>query len=513
MEDHSLKAIMAISFSFLVLFVLIKLVHIMWWRPKSIERILRKQGIKGTSYRPLRGDKPEMDKSFKDSPSSKPIALNDLVVPRLIPFYHNMVKRYGKVSMCWFGSIPRLIIGEAELIRLIFEDNKGGIVHRPVSPLVKLLHKGLTTLEGEQWSQRRRLITPAFHLDKLKGMVPAFSSSCYNLIERWQKQVEPQGWREIDVAPELEALASDAIARTAFGSNYQEGKHLFELQKEQTLLALEAYNSIYVPGMRFMPTGKNKRRYQLYDQIKGLLQNMIQQREDATRRGELGGGLDLLGLLLQSKEQSENDVTIEDVIEECKLFFFAGQETTATLLTWTMICLSMHPNWQEKARQEVLHIWGTKIPDYATINRLKIISMILHEVMRLFPPVPIFIRYTTRETKLRNLLIPAGSELCLSVMHAHYDTDYWGDDAHEFKPERFCEGVSKASKGQVTFYAFGWGPRICVGQAFAMIEAKIAVATILQHFSVQLSPSYTHAPHLRINLKPLYGAPIILRRI
>lgn len=178
-----------------------------------------------------------------------------------------------------------------------------------------------------------------------------------------------------------------------------------------------------------------------------------------------------------------------------------------------MICLSMHPNWQEKARKEVLEIWGRRKPDFGTINRLKIVSMILHEVLRLFPPVPSFFRCTTSETKVGRLLIPAGAELCLSVMHAHYDTNYWGDDAHEFNPERFCEGVSKASKDQMAFFAFGWGPRICLGQAFALIEARIAVATILQHFSFHLSPSYAHAPHLRINLKPQYGAPIILRRI
>ncbi|XP_054796754.1 cytochrome P450 CYP72A616-like [Prosopis cineraria] len=511
MEDHILEA-MATSFAFLVLFVLMKLVHNIWWRPKSVERLLRKQGIRGTSYRPLRGDMPEMEKSVREA-SSKPISLNAQVVPRVIPFLHSMVERYGKVSICWFKSTPRLIIGEADLIRLIFEDKNSGIVHQPVSPLVFLLHMGLTTLEGEKWSKRRKLVTPAFHFDKLKGMVPAISSSCYELLERWQKQVEPQGWCEIDVAPELDALACDAIARTAFGSNYREGKELFQLQKEQTLLALEAYNSIYVPGFRFIPTRKNKRRYQLYDQVKGILRNMIQQREDAVKSGELGEGLDLLGSLLQSKEQSNNDLTIEDVIEESKLFYFAGQETTATLLTWTMICLSMHPNWQEKARKEVLEIWGRRKPDFGTINRLKIVSMILHEVLRLFPPVPSFFRCTTRETKVGRLLIPAGAELCLSVMHAHYDTNYWGDDAHEFNPERFCEGVSKASKDQMAFFAFGWGPRICLGQAFALIEARIAVATILQHFSFHLSPSYAHAPHLRINLKPQYGAPIILRRI
>lgn len=105
---------------------------------------------------------------------------------------------------------------------------------------------------------------------------------------------------------------------------------------------------------------------------------MIRQRDDAIKRGEVEGELDLLGLLLQCKEQSNNDLTMEDVIEECKLFYIAGQETTANLLTWTMICLSMHPNWQDKARQEVLDICGTTKPDFTTINQFKIVSSSVH---------------------------------------------------------------------------------------------------------------------------------------
>lgn len=140
--------------------------------------------------------------------------------------------------------------------------------------------------------------------------------------------------------------------------------------------------------------------------------------------------------------------------------------------------------------------------------------MILHEVLRMFPPLPDVFRCTERERKVGSLVIPEGVEVCLSVMHVHYDKNYWGEDAGEFKPERFSEGISNAySKDQMAFFPFGWGPRICIGQAFSLIEAKTVIAMILQHFSFQLSPSYAHAPYLNCNIKPQFGAPIILRPI
>ncbi|KAF7830419.1 cytochrome P450 CYP72A219-like [Senna tora] len=496
-----------------IIVVIIKVVHNIWWRPKSVEKLLRKQGMKGTSYRLFTGDMPEMNKSVKET-LSKPIALNAQIVPRVIPFYHKMVHHYGKVSVCWYGTKARVIIGDAEMIRKIFEDKNSEFVHPPLNPLVNLLQLGVSTLEGEEWRKRRKLITPAFHPDKLKGMVGAFSSSCCRMIERWVKLVEPKGSCEVDVAQEFSVMAGDVIARTAFGSSYNEGHKIFELQKQQALLMREAYNSIYIPGFRFVPTRKNKRRYQLDDEIKGILKEMIERKEEAMKRGELGGGghEDLLGLLLQCKEESKNGLSTEEVIEECKLFYFAGQETTANLLTWTLIYLSMHPNWQQKARHQVLQICGTTTPTLEAIHRLKIVSMILHEVLRLFPPLPAILRYTTRESKVGSLSIPAGVELCLLVMQVHYDTEYWGDDALEFNPERFAHGVSKASN-HIAFFPFGWGPRICLGQNFAFIEAKMALAIILQHFSFQLSPSYAHAPSLLVTLKPQHGAPIILHRI
>ncbi|RRT76634.1 hypothetical protein B296_00000166 [Ensete ventricosum] len=211
-------------------------------------------------------------------------------------------------------------------------------------------------------------------------------------------------------------------------------------------------------------------------------------------------------------------MTIDEVVEECKLFYFAGQETTAVLLTWTMVVLSMHPLWQARAREEVLQVLGKDKPEFDALSHLKIVSalllhesaffllnadpkqllwqvtMILYEVLRLYPPLVFIQRRTYKTVEIGNIAYPPGTLLALPIIFIHHDPVLWGEDASEFKPERFAEGIAKTARDQIAFFPFGGGPRVCIGQNFALLEAKMGLCMILQRFWFELSPSYAHAP-------------------
>ncbi|KAJ0085994.1 hypothetical protein Patl1_07252 [Pistacia atlantica] len=299
----------------------------------------------------------------------------------------------------------------------------------------------------------------------------------------------------------------------------KEGRTIFLLQQEQGKLLLQCLVYEKFPLFRFLPTKVNKRMRQIYTEVRKLLRGIIEKRQRALEMGKDWDKEDLLGLMLKSNlnelQESQNSnggMTTEDVFEECRLFYFAGQETTANLLTWTMVVLSMHMKWQERAREEVMQILGKNKPTFDDLNHLKIVNMILLEVLRLYPP-SLLLRTVVKETKLGDLCLPAGVDLLMPMGLVHRDPEQWGGDAVEFNPERFSEGISKASKDQVSYFPFGYGPRICIGQNFAMLEAKLALSQILQHFSFELSSTYTHSPTIALTLQPKYGAQIILHKI
>ncbi|KAF8675966.1 hypothetical protein HU200_047466 [Digitaria exilis] len=359
------------------------------------------------------------------------------------------------------------MIVDPESVREVLSNKSGHFGKQLFSRSFKLLGNGVVNHDGEKWAMHRRILNPAFHHEKIKRMLPVFATCCIDVINRWENSVSSEGSSEIDIWPELQSLTGDVISRTAFGSSYQEGRRIFQLQD-------------------------NRRMKEIDREIHKILREVIGKREKAIKNGETNDD-DLMGILLESNMRQSNGnaklgLTTEDVIEECKLFYFAGTETTY---------------WQERARQEVLTHFGRAIPDFDSLSRLKIVTMILYEVLRLYPPIVLLTRRTYKEMELGGIKYPAGVSLLLPIVFIHHDPNIWGKDASKFNPERFADGISNAAKHQGAFLPFGGGPRICIGQNFALLE----------RFSFELSPSYTHAPYSLITLHPQHGAQIRLKKL
>ncbi|XP_075073704.1 cytochrome P450 CYP72A219-like isoform X1 [Nicotiana tabacum] len=508
----------SLAISFVIIIILYRrgwrFMNWLWLQPKCLEKCLRELGFWGNSYKLLYGDMKEvvmMDEEAK----SKPIKFSHDIVPRIMPFIQKTIIDYGKKSFIWLGPTPALLIMDPELIREIL--SKSNIFQKPPpTAQTKLLAEGILSYEADKWAKHRRIINHAFHLDKLKHMVPSFHLCTCEMLSKWEKIVSAEG-SEVDVWPYLQSLTSDAISRTAFGNSYEEGRKMFELQQELAKIILKVTESSYI---KFLPNKEDRRMKQIYQEVRSLVLGIINKRMNAIEAGEASNNDDLLGILLESnlKEIQEHrnkkfGMSMDEVIEECKLFYFAGQETTSALLTWSMIVLSKHSEWQARAREEVLQVFGNNKPDYDMLNQLKVVTMIIQEVLRLYPPLLLMGREVHTETKLGNLSLPSGVQLLLPTIMLYHDQEIWGEDIKEFNPERFSEGVNKATKGKFAYFPFSWGPRICIGQNFAMLEAKMALAMILQHYAFDVSPSYAHVPYSVLTLQPQHGAQLILHKL
>ncbi|KAI5432426.1 hypothetical protein KIW84_036242 [Lathyrus oleraceus] len=453
--------------------------------PLRIKKIMEMQGVRGPKPRFFTGNILDMASLVSKSTSQDMKTISHDIVGRLLPHFLLWTSQFGKRYIYWNGSEPRLCLTETELIKEFLSkySTVSGKSWLQKQGSKNFIGEGVLMANGENWYHQRHIVAPAFIGDRLKSYAGHMVECTKEMLESLQKGLEC-GESEVEIGEYMTKLTADIISRTEFGTSYQKGKKIFHLLTLLQTRCAQASRHLCFPGSRFFPSKYNREIKSLKMEVEKLLMEIIQSRKDCVEIGRSNSyGNDLLGILLNEMKKKENSLNLQLVMDECKTFFFSGHETTALLLTWTVMLLASNPCWQQK-----LH-------------------MVINESLRLYPPASVLPRMAFEDIILGDLYIPKGLSIWIPVLAIHHNEKLWGKDANEFNPDRFTSKSFIPSR----FLPFAFGPRNCVGQTFALMEAKIILAMLISRFSFTISDDYRHAPVVVLTIKPKYGVQVCLK--
>ncbi|KAL3619007.1 hypothetical protein CASFOL_037235 [Castilleja foliolosa] len=490
--------------------VLYDTVSCYWLTPRRIKKIMEKQGVRGPKPRFIVGNILDMASLVSTSTSKQMDSISHDIVGRLLPHFILWSKSYGKRFVFWNGTEPRMCLTEPDLIKELLSKHNAisgkSWLQREGSK--HFIGRGLLMANGKDWHHQRHIVAPAFMGDKLKSYATYMVDCTKEMLKSLENALD-KGETEVEIGDHMTNLTADIISRTEFDTNYQKGKQIFHVLTLLQGLCARSSRHLCFPGSRYLPSKYNREIKSLKTVVERLLMEIIQSRTDCVEIGRSASyGNDLLGMLLTEMQKKRSSLNMQLIMDECKTFFFAGHETTALLLTWTMMLLATNPTWQEKVRAEVKLVCKDSDPAVEHLSKLTLLNMVINESLRLYPPASLLPRMAFEDFKLGGLNIPKGLSIWIPVLAIHHSEDIWGKDVNEFNPQRFA---SKSSGPGRNFMPFAAGPRNCVGQSFALMEAKIILAMMISKFSFTISESYRHAPVVVLTMKPKYGVQIKLK--
>jgi cytochrome P450 len=363
-----------------------------------------------------------------------------------------------------------------------------------------LAGEGLLTSEGEDWRRRRKLAQPAFHRERIAAFATGMTHATIAMLERWEPFVEQkqpqQSQQSIDIVHEMQRLTLGIVSTALFstdisGDSDEMGGALNDIfayfnHRSRTPLSLPAG----------VPTRRNRRFKQAVQRLDAITYRVIEEH----RRGETKSD-DLLSMLLEARDEETGEgLSNTQLRDEVGTFLAAGHETTAMTLAWTWYMLSKHPAIEHKLHAELAEVLGGRLPTAADIPQLTYTRMIIQEVMRLYPAAWAMTRVIKNNDKINGYPIKAGTIMVLSPYVTHRHPAFWenpeGFDPERFTPERIAE------RPRYAYFPFGGGPRQCIGNEFALMEAQLIVAMVAQRYRLHLIPGQKVEPDPIFTLRP-----------
>ncbi|KAJ9680492.1 hypothetical protein PVL29_019730 [Vitis rotundifolia] len=369
-----------------VLGLFIYLYTTLFLQPRRLQSKLRRQGIRGPPPSFLFGNIAEMKKIQLHAHSTATKDHDSIAHDwpfTLFPYIHQWKNQYGPIFTYSTGNIQLLCITDPEMVKHISLSTSLSLGRPSFASKERrpLFGEGILSSSGSIWAYQKKIIAPELYMDKVKGMVNSMVDSTTIVLRTWENSVDnEEGVADIRVDEDLRRVSADIISRACFGSSYSQGKDIF--LKLRTLQKIMSKGFLYtgVPGRRHLPSKNNREIWRLEKEINMMILKVVNERIGAQH-----GEKDLLQMILEAAKSSSShngkpsmDINSDKfIVDNCKNIYFAGNETTALTASWALVLLATHPDWQARARAEVLEICKGRLPDADMLRRMKTVYILV----------------------------------------------------------------------------------------------------------------------------------------
>jgi cytochrome P450 len=370
-------------------------------------------------------------------------------------------------------------------------------------PVRLLLGNGLFNSEGDFWLRQRRLSQPAFLRGAIVRLAGHMSAAAEGLIRTWQ--AAPDG-RTVDIVQEMMRLVLHIAGATLFGADIgSDADALGEAQRDIFALVRHKMDNPLTAPL-WVPTRRNR----AYRAARRLLDGVVLRVIESRRRSGPAAN-DLLDLLLAARdEESGTGMSDQQLRDEVLTLLFAGHDTTTAGLSWAWYLLARHREVQEALHDEAAAHLAGRTPTAEDLPHLPLATAVFEEALRLYPPAPGLARRAVEPDEIQGYPIPAKAILMPSQWVTHRHPAYW-EEPDRFRPDRFLPARA-ADRPKFAYFPFGGGPRICIGNTFAMIEGALVLAALAQRFHFRPADDHEVEPDTTFVLRPRGAVNLVVRK-